>query len=162
MALKDKHLKAIQIKHIFYLYIASLTIFSASLFLMPYGLIVEDKTMWLTYAAGALFWVGAIGIIATSVYITRSKIQNQEFCKKHQDYKKLGLVQFFQNTEAFICDIVLFISVIGFVVARIWAGTTVWTFLFLAIATISFGMHCMLNGSNYIYIKYKTRRDNES
>jgi len=58
-------------------------------------------------------------------------------------------------------DAMMFVSLIAFIVARFLRWSTTVCFLFVSMFLFSFGMHCMLNGINYIYIKYKTnvRRD---
>ena len=58
-------------------------------------------------------------------------------------------------------DAIMFASLLAFIVARFLTWNTVVQFLFVSMFAFSFGIHCMLNGINYIYIKHKTkvRRD---
>lgn len=147
-------------KLFFYLYIAMLAILSGSTFMMPFGIKTADKSMLLTYMSGALFWIGLIGTIVMAVLVTISKRRCKEFEESYQGSKKLGLICFFKNTEAFVFDIIMFVSFVGFVITAIWVGTTVWPFVFLPVFIFSFGMHCMLNGSNYIYIKQQGKESN--
>ena len=162
MAYRGRYQRAQQRKRMLYLYVAFLAALSVSMFMMPFGIKMADKSMILTYLSGVMFWIGLLGTIAMAVYITYSRHRSQGFAKAHPNHKRLGLIHFFQNMPAFVCDILMFVSLIGFIITRIWVGTTIWPFIFLSILIFSFGMHCMLNGSNYIYINYKTRRVIES
>ena len=139
----------------FYLYIAFLAVLSVSVLLMPFGIKIADKSMMLTYISGILFWTGLFGTIATAICITVSRCRCKDFAKARPNHKRLGLIHFFQNTEAFVCDLLMFISFVGFIITCIWVGTTIWPFIFLSVLIFSFGMHCMLNGSNYTFINYK-------
>lgn len=162
MAYRGRYQRVRQRKRMLYLYVAFLAVLSVSMFIMPFGIKMADKSMIMTYISGIMFWIGLLGTIAMAVYITYSRQHSQGFAKAHPNHKRLGLIHFFQNMPAFVCDILMFVSLIGFIITRIWVGTTIWPFIFLSILIFSFGMHCMLNGSNYIYINYKTRRVIES
>ncbi len=162
MAYRGRYQRVQQRKRMLYLYIAFLAVLSVSMFIMPFGIKMADKSMIMTYISGIMFWIGLLGTIAMAVYITHSRHRSQGFAKAHPNHKRLGLIHFFQNMPAFVCDILMFVSLIGFIITRIWVGTTIWPFIFLSILIFTFGMHCMLNGSNYIYINYKTRRVIES
>lgn len=153
MAYKDRYKRVKQRIHILFGYIAFLTVLSFSVFLMPFAIKVADKSMILTYTSGILFWIGLIGTLAVAVYITVLRRQNRGFVKANPK-KQLGLIHFFQNTPASICDILMFVSLFGFIFTDVWTRTTILPFIFLSLLIFSFGMHCMLNGSNYIYINY--------
>lgn len=155
MVYRGRYQRVQQCERMLYLYTAFLAVLSVAVFLMPFGIQLADESMMLTYLSGILFWIGLIGTIAMAVYITYSRHRSQGFAKAHPNHKRLGLIHFFQNMPAFICDILMFVSFIGFVITRIWVGTTIWPFIFLSILIFSFGMHCMLNGSNYTYINYR-------
>lgn len=150
-----------QAKQIFYIYTAFLGILSLSIFLMPFGFKIADKTKILTYISGVVFWIGLVGTISAAVYITHLRKRSKEFPEAYTNYRQLGLIHFFQNVPAIICDALMIASLIGFVITRILLGKTVFPFIFLSLLIFFFGMHCMLNGSNYIYIKYKARRRTE-
>lgn len=150
-----------QRKRMFYLYTMFLAIVSLSVFLMPWGMKMAESTMLVTYISGVMFWIGLIGTIAMAGYITYSRRKSIGFQDRYPQLKQLGIIHFFQNMPALICDILMFLSVIGFAVMRIWFGKTIYPFVFLSLLIFSFGMHCMLNGSNYIYVNYQTRRATE-
>lgn len=141
----------------FLMYVTFLTILSVSISMIPLGMRISGNTRALTYVSGSAFWAGLVGTFASAACITISRRRSRDF-----DKRRLGLVHFFQNRPALISDILLFLSLPGFVCACVWAGMTICPFLFLSLLIFSFGMHCMLNGSNYIYIKQKIRSVTES
>ena len=162
MEYRAQYYRRQQRKRMLYLYATFLAVLSVSIFIMPFGIKLADKSMILTYISGIMFWIGLLGTIAMAVHITLSRRRSKGFEQIYPNHKRLGLIHFFQNMPAFICDILMFVSLVGFVITRIWVGTSIWPFIFLSILIFSFGMHCMLNGSNYIYINYRTRRVIES
>lgn len=163
MTIKGKYQKRRrQRRRMLYLYSLFLAVLSISVFLMPFGMKKTIISKIPTYISGAMFWIGLLGTIAMALYITYSRRRSRGFAKVYPNHKRLGLIHFFQNRSAFICDILMLISLIGFIITRIWVGATIWLYGFLSVLTFSFGMHCMLNGSNYIYINYKIRRVIES
>ena len=142
-------------------YTVWLGLLSFSVFLMP---IVDSfkKNMNLPlYLVGALFWLTLISTIYMAVRINNSRRRNLAFNEKYGSLKKLALIHFFQNKKALIMDAVMFASIIAFVITRFLNGGLIIQFLFVSMFVFSFGMHCMLNGINYIYIKHKisVRRD---
>ena len=140
-------------KGMFLFYIVFLAVLSVAVLLMPFGLRLADQTMVLTYIAGALFWVGLLGVIVVSVCLSVARRRDNAFSKKQPKGKSCGMFRFFQNPKATVCDVVLIVSAIGLIVTCIWAGTTIWPFPFLSLFIFSFGMHGMLNGSGYTYVK---------
>lgn len=159
---KKKHHQKLQKKQLLYLYMAFLAVLSISVFLMPMGIKIADKTKILTYLSGTMFWVGFVGTICIALYITYLRRRSKAFADEKSIHKRLGIILFFQNRPAIISDVLLFVALIGFIITRVLSETTVFPFLFLSLFIFSFGMHCMLNGSNYNYIKYQTRSVTES
>ena len=141
-----------QQKDRFYMYTACLAVLSASLPLMPFSLLYPDRKVFI-YLPGILFWVGLIGTIITAVRMARTARKDQHRDDLHPNGASIGLFHFFENKPACVFDVLMLVSLVGLVVTRIWAGTTLWPFVFLPILTFSFGMHCMLNGSSYRYIQ---------
>lgn len=161
MSYKGKSPQRKQRKRLLYLYVIFLTALSVSVFMMPLGIKISGKTKLLTYLSGIIFWIGFVGVIVTAAYITYLRKRSKDFKKAYPNLRQFGLIHFFKNMPAFICDLLLFVSLIGFVITNILWGTTVFPFIFLSLLIFSFGMHCMLNGSNYIYINYMIRRVTE-
>ena len=149
-------------KRMLYFYIAFLLLLSISVTLMPFAFRFSNRNLILTYISGTIFWIGLIGTIIVAIYITYSRKHSKEFKAECLNHKQLGLIHFFQNLPAKICDISLFISLICFLIVCIWFDETVFPFVFLSVLIFSFGMHCMLNGSNYLYINYEKRSEKES
>lgn len=145
-------------RNMFFCYITFLLLWSASFLLMPIASKQADKNMLLTYIAGSMFWLGALCTLLSALTINSSRKKSKTFMEQNAHVKQLGLIHFFKNKEAMVADIVLIVSVFGFVVARIWIKPNIVTFIFMALCLFSFGMHCMLNGVNYIYIQTKGKR----
>lgn len=137
-------------------YVLALTLLSFSIILMPIVSKFNDSTKIPMYIVGLLFWTAMILIIITVVRINKSRKRSLGFNTKYAGLKKLGLIHFFQNKNAVIADIIMFGSLIAFVLSLLLAWNTMVQFIFFSMLLFSFGMHCMLNGINYIYIKHKT------
>lgn len=142
-------------------YIIALIVLSLSVFLMPIVNGIKTGTRVPIYMDGALFWIGFISTVRMAVKINSSRRRSASFNKRYGKQKKLGPVHFFQNREAVLMDVMMFVSLIAFIAARFLRWNTTVRFLLVSMFLFSFGMHCMLNGINYIYIKHKTnvRRD---
>jgi len=145
-----------------WLFIGFLAVLSIGILLMPVGSICKEKTKIVMYLSGLAFWIGIIGTTYMTFKINRSRKVSYRFNEQFGDRKQFGLIHFFQNKEAMIADLILFISIIGFVIAKICTDQLIVLYTFFAIFVFAFGMHCMLNGINYRYLKYKVRRDEES
>ena len=162
MMYQKKPQRKMQKKQMLYLYMAFLAALSISVFLMPIGIEIADRTRLLTYLSGVMFWVSLAGTISIALFITYKRKKNKEFANDASGRKRWGIIHFFQNKPAIICDVLLFVSLIGFIITRILSETTIFPFAFLSLFIFSFGMHCMLNGSNYNYINYQKRSVTES
>lgn len=144
-----------------WLYTGFLALLAISVCLMPIGSSLKEKTTIIMYISGVAFWIGLIGTICMAVKINNSRKNSYRFNERFGNHKQLGVVHFLQNTEAIIADIAMFVSIVAFIIAKIWISEIIVSFILLAIFIFSFGMHCMLNGINYRYINYKVRRENE-
>ena len=113
------------------------------------------------YIAGALFWTAFILTVGMAVRINKSRHRSELFNREYEGLKKIGLLHFFQNKEALVMDAMMFTSLIVLIIIRVLKANVTVQSLFISLFVFSFGMHCMLNGINYVYIKYKTevRRD---
>ena len=142
-------------------YTVALATLSISIFLMPIVNGFKDSTKIPMYMVGALFWIALISTVGMAIRINNSRRRSSAFNIKYEGLRKLGLIHFFQNKKALIMDAIMFASLLVFIVARFLTWNTIVQFLFVSMFAFSFGMHCMLNGINYIYIKHKTkvRRD---
>ena len=149
-------------KTMFYLYVAFLLIWSIAIVLMPIASAQKDVTKILLFLSGGCFWTGLIGTITMAVKINNARKRSHRFRESHSKLKQLGMISFFKNKEAKITDVTMFVALICFIITRIYADKLYWSFSFLALFVFSFGMHCMLNGINYIYLNYKIRREEKS
>lgn len=139
--------------------ICFLLLLSVSIVLMPFSVSLEAKTYLPIYLTGSLFWVGLIGTIVTAINVNKSRKHSRSFNEKYPDLKQLGVIHFFKNTPAKITDILMAISAVGFIVFRLFSDNIVLQFIIIALFVFLFGMHCMLNGINYIYLNYNSRRE---
>lgn len=139
--------------------ICFLLLLSVSIVLMPFSVSLEAKTYLPIYLTGSLFWVGLIGTIVTAINVNKSRKHSRSFNEKYPDLKQLGVIHFFKNTPAKITDILMVISAVGFIVFRLFSDNIVLQFIIIALFVFLFGMHCMLNGINYIYLNYNSRRE---
>lgn len=144
-----------------YCYVLSIMVTSLSIFLMPIVNGFKNETKIPMYIVGAIFWIALISTVRMAIRINSSRRKNSAFNSKYGDLKKLALIHFFQNKKALIMDAIMFASLIAFIITSLITDNLIIQFLFVSMFAFSFGMHCMLNGINYIYIKHKStvRRD---
>lgn len=135
------------------LYVTFLLIWSVSVLLMPIASALKSETRALMFVSGGTFWIGAIGTVSTAVAIELARRKSPAFKEKKGESKRIGLICFFKNTKAKIADISMLVSIGGFVLAEIFCDNIYLLFTLFSAAMFSFGMHCMLNGSGYKYLK---------
>lgn len=135
-------------------YTAFLFILSVAIMFMPVANAVKEKSQVLLYFTGAFFWTGLLGVAITAIIINRARRLNMRFNKMYPGRTQVGAVHFFQNVPAIVADAIMFAAIVGFIIAMALEARQGYTFLFLAVFVFSFGMHCMLNGINYLFIKY--------
>ncbi len=149
-------------KRQFVLYSVFLLIWSIAILLMPIASMQREVTHIPMFISGGGFWIGLIGTIAMAVMINNARKRSDRLRNKRPEVKRVGLISFFQNREATIADISMFVSIVCFIVTRICMDNIYWLFVFLATFVFSFGMHCMLNGKSYIYLNQEVRGEEES
>ncbi len=143
-------------QRMFCCYVRSLAALALSIILMPIVYYLRNTTRIPMYIVAVLFWMALFLTIRMAVNINNSRRRNSAFNKKYKTLKKLALIHFFQNKMALIMDSIMFVSLIAFVVMHFITDNLVIHFLFVSMFAFSFGMHCMLNGINYIYINHKS------
>ena len=149
-------------KKLFIGYVVFLAILAISFLLMPIASANKEKARGLLLLSGNAFWLGLIGTLLIAVAINKDRKNNKTYKTENSKMKQLGLINFFRNQEALVADVLMFVSILGFIITRLCSGNLYWSFIFLALFVFTFGMHCMLNGENYIYLKYKVRREEKS
>ena len=146
----------------FLLFVAFLFALSAAVILMPVGVGFKETSIVPLIVAGALFWIGLIGTIWTAISINVSRRASSTFNELYPNLRRFGLIHFFQNRPAMLVDIALFASIIMLIVFKLLGMSNTWLFVAIALIVFTFGMHCMLNGINYIYVNYRSRRERVS
>lgn len=103
-----------------------------------------------------LFWMCLI-LYTVSLMLSskeRQKIEKSKFRVKKLKKNHIGVIKFFQNKEAVIFDVLLFISTALIIVSIITKTEFEWLIaISLFLWFISFNLHCLFNGKNYMYIK---------
>ena len=138
----------------FFLYVFFLAVLTASIVIMPFAVQTREKSMALIYVAGSLFWIGVIGIAVMLIIISRARRADIVFRAKYPDLRRFGPICFFRNLPAIIADVVMILSAVAIVVVCLTVRSVNVRFAVIALFVFSFGMHCMLNGVNYIYVNY--------
>ena len=145
----------------FTLYILFLFIFSASFLIMPFGIGADGSVNALLYIAGICFWIGLIGIVAAFLSINSLRKSDTEFQEKYKGYRQIGIINFLKNPYACIADGLMIISLVVLIIVRLLVNNNILTMVFVSLFVFTFGMHCMLNGINYIYINDRRRKRRE-
>ncbi len=132
------------------LYIFFLSLWSVSIAFMPVASALRDTAAWLLYINGGAFWGGMFGTVIITIVLSRFR---KIFSEHTVKISSIGLLNFFQNKKALIFDILMIIFLIFFLMAVTIINNIFLSFFLLAGVLFSGGMHCMLNGINYKYIK---------
>lgn len=148
-------------KRQFSFYVIFLFVLAVSIILMPISSSMKETARIWLILNGFLFWTGILGTVFMAFRINHCRKKNDSFKQMYPNLKRLGFIHFFQNKPAIIFDITMFISIIGFILTKIFVEELILPFAFLALFVFSFGMHCMLNGIGYLYINYKVRGEDE-
>lgn len=124
---------------------------------MPYASLEASKENNLgIYMTGAIFWTSMLigyGFIFV-IDSRRKRFIKQNKLQQKQTKLLPGAIRFFSNRPASIFDILFVISLVGLITCEFtsYKGEMV-TYVLLALVVLSFHLHCMFNGKNYIYIK---------
>ena len=141
-------------RQMMYLFTGFLFLCALAIAFMPLGNMMKDETMLIMYCSGAGFWLGFVGTVFMALKINHSRKTSYLFNELFGNRKQLGLIYFFQNTEALIVDVAMVISLMGLIIAILYSANLKVIYVIIAVFVFSFGMHCMLNGMNYKYINY--------
>ena len=134
-----------------------LVILSVSVSIMPYNSKTDGVTD-MKILTGVMFWLGLIGTMLFASLINYFRRKDKLFNKAAEKYNKLALIHFFQNRPAMVFDVILILTVLGFVAILIFDLNLFFKFSFLSAIIFSFGMHCILNGINFVYVMNKRIR----
>lgn len=130
---------------------------SVSVVFMPYNsktdIVTDVKIL-----TGVMFWTGLIGTLIFAGLINFLRRKDKLFNKAAEKYNKLGLTHFFQNIPAKIVDSLLILTSIAFILSLILNFSLSVKFVLISAIIFTFGMHCMLNGINFVYVMNKRIR----
>ena len=146
----------------FFMFICFLLILSISILMMPISSDIKEASLIPLIITGILFWFGLVGTIWMAININLSRRASTEFKEMYPNIRKFGLIHFFQNKPAIIADVALFVSLLMFILVKLFSDNNILQFIAIALIVFTFGMHCMLNGINYKYVNYKSRREKVS
>lgn len=149
-------------KWMLFWYVLFLLMLSACALVMPIASQYRETIPYLVLISATLFWGGLIGTVVTALKINSARKNSYAFKEKNKTIKQLGLICFFKNKEAMIADIAMFVSMIGVIITVIVNRYSYWLYVCCGLLVIAFGLHCMLNGKNYIYLNYQVRREEKS
>ena len=129
-------------------------LFAVSFLLMPPAsdISLNEGKQGFLYFVGTLFWVSLIFSQITMIFVTLKRKKYFKDKEKKELPRMPAILTFFYSKEAKIADILMFISIAGFIVSTILTDNyLIYVFLFLSVLMIQ--IHCVLNGKNLIYIK---------
>lgn len=129
-------------------------LFAVSFLLMPPAsdISLNEGKQGFLYFVGTLFWVSLIFSQITMIFVTLKRKKYFKDKEKKELPRMPAILTFFYSKEAKIADILMFISIVGFIVSIILTDSyLIYVFLFLSVLMIQ--IHCVLNGKNLIYIK---------
>jgi len=141
------------------LFTVFLFIFAISFVLMTFVNVRHKDSGAIIYIAGGMFWAGLIGTVVMTIKINLARIKDRSYKKK---YNITMLFNWFSNKKAIWIDLVMIISVIMMILARLLFNKTEIFLVIFAVFIFTFGMHFMLNGINYKYINYKGKRGRQN
>lgn len=112
----------------------------------------------MVYIVACVFWIGIIGefVFFNKANSLRRILERKSRSKNTtiSSNTGIGVVSFFKNREAKICDVILFISVALFAFLSVFKIDIEWLIIIsAALLFLSFNLHCFFNGKNYRYIK---------
>ncbi len=147
-----------------------LLVTSLTILLIPLTDVFSGNTQKVcSYIVGAVFWLSLILGQIIFWIANRERISIEHNLQK-KEIKRLsanypGVLCFFQNREAAVADVTVIISFLLVIAELIFKIKSEWIIL-SSVSTLifSFGMHCILNGINYKYIRYvgKLQKENGS
>lgn len=139
--------------------IVSFLIMSVMFLIMPLdNKIPELRSGNASVIVGICFWAFLlIGIFAQVILSLRRKAwyQSQRINIKRSCAKRIGAIAFFSNMQALIADLVGVVALIGLIISAFLTHSTGYIcYVFLALLSFAFCMHCILNGKVYYHITH--------
>ena len=129
---------------------------------MPLASAMADTTNRIPLLVlGSIFW---LTMIAGYILLIIANAERRRFIKlkMHEDYKmgcRIGILTFFDNPLAIAADSICFASLAFFGVLLFLQKTDMYvSYILLFLFSLSFHMHCILNGRIYKITKYRPIR----
>lgn len=105
----------------------------------------------LAYMVSVLFWIGLLVGLCSMAFL-----DNKRRKAKFRKYRYPGVICFFRNKKAKICDFFMILSLVAFLffsnVVGIYHNLSL---LLLALSVLLIYFHSILNGNNYAYAVQK-------
>lgn len=147
-------MKLVREKAVFYLYVLFLLFIATSISLTSEAYAEDSSNRMLQLVTSTILYVGILGVVVSAVWINILRKRNKTEDKKKK-ISEWGIWCFCKCKEAKLADGVMGVSFLGVIITINNIETYQMAYWFLAIFIVSFGMHCMLNGVNYKYIKQR-------
>ena len=110
-----------------------------------------------------IFWIGLIfeQVLISQASKIRIELEKEE--KRRQPRLKPGIISIFQTEEGTKADIAFAVSFFILIILMIFdIGTNVLQYIFIFLSVLTFRMHCILDGKNFRYKKFFSKRKVEN
>ena len=119
----------------------------------------EGKSSGILAAAAIVFW---IGLLIEQICLWNANAARKRDLKenppKRKSRQRIGIFEFASTKEGVIADGAVLLSVLGLIVCKIFFKNSILEFEFLFLFVLSFRLHCILNGRNFIYTQKNKQR----
>ena len=116
---------------------------------------VQDEPTIFLYILGTIFWLAVVAIFI-SIILRDSKRKKDKAYNKSSKIEHFGLLNFFTSKEAIIIDIIFLANILLTIIVGEFHSNKDGLLLYvLAAQVFTLGLHSIVNGRNYDYIKYK-------
>lgn len=140
-------------------YALFMALIAFGIILIPWATDLEQERRWPVILVGGLVWGGLLGAMIITLQIGSARRGDPSFKNRGSWLKYWGLTHFGKNGLALIADVGMFVFLIVFIILERCTYAKNAIFLFLGMFIFAFGMHCMLNSLNYLYINQKEKKE---
>ncbi|MGN1130881.1 MAG: hypothetical protein ACI4Q8_05960 [Ruminococcus sp.] len=146
--------KVKRIKKLLYISLAFICIYSGTILFMPLASDLSNKTNKISVIVlGITFWLSLI--LAYTLLFLANRVRKTINFKK-RGAGRVGLFNLFSNKPAIISDILLFLSIVVFVISLFLPMENHWIiYIILFFIVLSLNLHCVFNGKIYEFSKLK-------
>lgn len=111
----------------------------------------SDSQQVIAYSVSILFWGGLLSRIISLILLDFKRRKDKfriSYCP--------GMLRFFRNKKAKICDSCMIVSILAFIATEKHLGLYhTLSLVLLALSVLSIYLHSILNGNNYAYVFQK-------